>query len=297
MVQKRNHRVQAARTSARLGGLEVPVVNLSLGGACLALSEGLDAEAPFTLELEHPHFTGSAALRAEVVWSRPATPASVHSNVAAHAGIRFLGLNAVERTQLRRCMLAEYGHAVWTGDGTGRPIGYVVPVNATSWGMFDHSIRQVGTLRRDGARLLVATETRPETEVPTFAEAAARAFGLPRPPRLDPPLDRIADLILEPKPLPNLSGSLVLDDCRPIGYVARVGESWSFFDTQREPLGFMTLAPSGEWRVVVLGTNEDESLDLRRANSYPEALAAAYSLENPPMLRSTVFTPRRLLDE
>lgn len=297
MVQKRNHRVQAARTSARLRGHEVPVVNLSLGGACLALSEGLTADASFTVELEHPHFTGSAALRAEVVWSRPADASSVcpaSTNAAAHAGIRFLGLNAVERTQLRRCMLAEYGHAVWSGDGTGRPVGYVVPVNSTSWGLFDQAVHQVGTLRRDGARLLLGTETRPETEVPTFGEAAARAFDLPRPPRLDPPLDR--SVAPDPRPLPNLSGSCVFDGNRAIGYVARVGESWSFFDAQREPLGFMTQA-AGEWRVVVLGSNEDESLDLRRAHSYPEALAAAYSLEQPPMLRSTVFQPQRLLDE
>lgn len=296
MVQKRNHRVPAARTSARLRGQEVSVVNLSLGGACLALREGLAADAaPFVVELEHPHFSGAAALRAEVVWSRPA---DAPSNAALHAGIRFLALNAVERTQLRRCMLAEYGHAVWGGgEHTGRPVGYVVPVNPTSWGLFDHAIKQVGTLRRDGARLLLGTETVPETEVPTFAEAAARAFGLPRQPRLDPPLDKIADLILEPKPLPNLSGSCVLDGARPIGYVAKVNQSWSFFDVQREPLGFMTLGKTGEWCVVVLGSNEDESLDLRRAPSYPEALAAAYGLSDPPMLKSTVFSPRRLLDE
>lgn len=286
MVQKRNHRVAAASTRARVRGVEVPVVNLSLGGACLALpGEPPRANLTFELELQHPHLAQAAQVQAQIVWSSARSP-----NAPAQAGVRWTALAPAERVLVRRCMLAEYGHGVWTPDAP-RPIGYVVPVGAEAWGLFDHDLREQGKLRRADGRLLLRAGAADEVQTPSFAQAAARAFGLSAAPRLEPALDE------PPRALPSLSGSCVLDDGRPVGYVARAGESWSFFDLQREPLGFMTLAPGGEWRVVALGCNDDGSLDLRRAPSYPDALAAAFSLANPPGLRSTVFQPARLLDE
>lgn len=287
MVQKRNHRVSASRTRARVAGRNVPVVNLSLGGACLAL-EDAPADATVELELEHPHLAERVAFRGEVVWAR-----------APQAGVRFVGLEAAQRTLLRRCMLAEYGHAVWASPSAERPVGYVAPIGEQRWGLFDQAVRQVGELRRDGAMLVLSADGQSPLTVPGAPEAAARCFGLPRHPRLHPPLDLTPPAPAEPAPtgLPSLAGSAVLDGARVVGYVARTGESWSFFDPAREPLGFMTLSGEGEWRVVVLGDNDDGSLDLRRASSYPEALAAAYGLAEPPGLRSTVFQPARLLDD
>lgn len=291
MVQKRNHRVTATHTRARVRGVELPVVNLSLGGACLSVPGALPPPAAsITLELAHPYLDETAEVRAEVVWASRSANASVDGQ--ARAGVRFLELRADERTLLRRCMLAEYGHAVWAAADAKRPVGYVVPTGGDAWGLYDAAVREVGRMRRvDGRLLLRLGSGDAETETPAFAQAAAEAFGLPHPPRIEPALDA------PPRELPSLSGSTVLDDGRPVGYVARTGESWSFFDLAREPLGFMTLASGGEWRVVVLGTNEDGSLDLRRATSYPDALAAAFSLSTPPGLRSTVFQPARLLDD
>lgn len=294
MVQKRNHRVPASSTRARVAGFELPVLNLSLGGACLAVADGIEEGAPFTLELAHPHLDDAAAVQAEVVWRAP----------AARAGVRFLDLSLEARTLVRRCMLAEYGHAVWTT--APRPVGYVVPTKPATWGVYDHAVVEVAQLSRGaGGRLLLRT---PEalTACATVSDAAMRAFGLPRPPRLDPPLDPTKDAgpppaatpappTPAPATLPNLTGSSVLAAGRSVGFVARTGESWSFFDAARNPLGFMTLV-DGEWRVVVLGSNDDGSLDLRRAPSYPDALAAAFSLATPPELRSAVFRPTSLLD-
>ncbi len=299
MVHKRNHRVNATHTRARVRGVEVPVVNLSLGGACLALPGALPpTSVSLTLTLEHPYLDESAEVQAEVVWASRAanTSANAPGNTPGHAraGLRFLELQPTERTLLRRCMLAEYGHAVWTAPDAKRPVGYVVSTGSEAWGIYDQAVREVGKLRREAGRLQLRVGGSPEAEVATFAKAAAQAFGLPRPPRIEPALDA-PDAPTAPS-VPSLSGSSVFDDGRPVGYVARTGESWSFFDVEREPLGFMTLAPSGEWRVVVFGSNEDESLDVRRAPSYPDALAAAFSLSAPPGLRSTVFQPARLLD-
>ncbi|MCO5170557.1 MAG: PilZ domain-containing protein [Planctomycetes bacterium] len=287
MVQKRNHRVAAARTRARVAGRDVPVVNLSLGGACLALEGPLPADAEVELELEHPHLPERTALRGEVVWSR-----------APQAGVRFVGLEAAQRTHLRRCMLAEYGHGVWASPSAERPVGYVAPIGPGRWGLFDQAVRQVGELRRDGAMLVLQADGQGSLTVPGVPEAAMRCFGLPRHPRLHPPLelDPPAPAPAAPSDAPSLSGSAVLDGARVVGYVARTGESWSFFDAAREPLGFMTVGQDGAWRVVVLGDNEDGSLDLRRAGSYPDALAAAFALTEPPGLRSTVFQPTHLLD-
>lgn len=291
MRQKRNHRVPAAGTRARIRGLDTPVVNLSLGGACLVVAEGLaQPDARFPLELGHPHVPEKAALQAEVVWA-------AGEDGAAKAGVRFLGLGAKEKLLLRRCMLAEYGHGVWATPGADRPVGYVVPIGNETWGLFDLVVKQVAVLRREGVKLLLAVEGRPEVPVPSLADAAARAFGLPRAPRIHPPLERSAEGPAEAAPpdVPSFSGSSIVHQGRIIGYVARTGESWSFFDAQREPLGFMTQA-GAQWRVVTLGTNEDGSLDVKRTASYPEALAAAFGLDDPPELRGTVFQPVRLLD-
>ncbi len=287
MVQKRNHRVPATHTRARVRGVEVPVVNLSLGGACLALPGALPPRsAALTLTLEHPYLDEAAEVRAEVVW---ASRAANTSAAQAQAGVRFVELQPAERTVLRRCMLAEYGHGVWTSPDAKRPVGYVVSTGTDAWGVYDQAVREVGKLRRDGGRLLLRAGGGGEVVVASFARAAEEAFGLPRPPRIEPALDVPA------RELPSLSGSCVLDGARTVGYVARTGESWSFFDVHREPLGFMTCA-DGQWRVVVIGADEEGAFDVRRAGSYPEALAAAFALEHPPGLRSTVFQPTSLLD-
>ncbi len=296
MRQKRNHRVPAQGTRARIRGLDTPVVNLSLGGACLVVAEGLaQQDARFPLELGHPHVPEKAALQAEVVWT-------TGDDGGAKAGVRFLGLGAKEKLLLRRCMLAEYGHGVWATPGADRPVGYVVPIGNETWGLFDLVVKQVAVLRREGAKLLLAlagpgSQVHAEVPVPSLAEAAARSFGLPRAPRIHPPLERSAEGPAEAAPpdVPSFSGSSVIHRGQIIGYVARTGESWSFFDAQREPLGFMTQA-GVQWRVVTLGANEDGSLDVKRTASYPEALAAAFGLDDPPELRGTVFQPVRLLD-
>jgi hypothetical protein len=288
VVQKRNHRVPASSTRARVAGLDVPVVNLSLGGACLAVADGLDG-GPFLLELKHPHLPETAAVRAEVVWSTP----------TERAGVRFLDLDPEQRALVRRCMLAEYGHAVWAAAGATRPVGYVVPTKPGVWGIYDQHVTEVGQLRRDGGRLMVRTAD-VLSPAATVGEAVMKAFGLPRAPRLDPPLDPTKDPGAPPSSppapaAPTLTGSAVLDGPRTVGFVARTGTSWSFFDAGKSPLGFMTQA-DGEWRVVVFGSNDDGSLDLRRAPTYPDALAAAFSLAAPPTLRSATFQPTALLD-
>lgn len=286
MVQKRNHRVSATHTRARVRGVEVPVVNLSLGGACLAVPGVLPPRAAsLTFTLEHPYLDDVAEVRAEVVWASRAV------NESARVGVRFVELPPNERTVVRRCMLAEYGHAVWGKPGARRPIGYVVPTGQEAWGVYDEAVRELARLRRQAGRLLLRVGDGPEAEVATFARAAAQVFGLSALPRITPALDA------DRREQPSLNGSSVFDQGRLVGYVARTGESWAFFDAEREPLGFMTLDPAGEWRVVVFGDNEDGSLDLRRAGSYPDALAAAFSLETPPQLRSCVFRPARMLAE
>lgn len=288
--QKRNHRVPASSTVAVVAGFDVPVVNLSLGGACLAGADGIEAGSPFLLELKHPHLPETAAVQAEVVWSAP----------TERAGVRFLDLDPAQRTLVRRCMLAEYGHAVWATPGAARPVGYVVPTKPGTWGIYDQDVAEVGQLRRDGARLLVRTADS-LSPAATVGEAVMRAFGLARAPRIDPPLDPTQDAAPappeapRPPEAPTLTGSAVLVGAQTVGFVARTGTSWSFFDTRKDPLGFMTQA-DGEWRVVVLGQNEDGSLDLRRAPTYPDALAAAFSLDAPPALKSAVFRPTSLLD-
>lgn len=291
MAQKRNHRVPASGTKARIRGLDTPVVNLSLGGACLVVAETLaQPDARFPLELGHPHVPERAALQAEVVWA-------AGEDGKARAGVRFLGLGPKEKLLLRRCMLAEYGHGVWATAGADRPVGYVVPIGSETWGLFDLMVKQVAVLRRDGVKLLLAPTGGAEVPVPSLAEAAARAFGLPRAPRIHPPLERSAEGPAEAAPpdVPSFSGSTVHHKGKVLGYVAKTGESWSFFDARREPLGFMTQA-GAQWRVVTLGATEDEALDVKRTGSYPEALAAAFELDGPPELRGTVFQPVRLLD-
>ena len=85
MRQKRNHRVPAAGTRARIRGLDTPVVNLSLGGACLVVAEGVaQQDARFPLELGHPHVPEKAALQAEVVWTTA-------DDGSAKAGVRSSG--------------------------------------------------------------------------------------------------------------------------------------------------------------------------------------------------------------
>jgi hypothetical protein len=279
---KRSHRVAARSTRAWIGGRELPVVNLSIGGACVEVSAALAAE-PFPLALHHPHLLEPAHVRADVVWVRG-------KGSDGKAGIRFLDLGVDERLLLRRCMLAEHGHAVW-GFKAQRPIGYLVPTRAGEWGIYDTLVQRVADVRREEGRLLLAREGGAPAPTPSFVEAAARAFDLPRAPRIEPPITE------DERPAPaRLSGSAVLHAGRGVGYVARTGESWSFFDAGREPLGFMTVAPGGAWRVVMLGSNEDGSLDLRAASSYPEALAAAFSLASPPELRSMTFEPAALLE-
>jgi hypothetical protein len=272
----------------------VPVVNLSLGGACIATSPGASS---VELTIEHPHLPETASLRAEVVWSRP-------SQGKPQAGVRFLEPGPAERTLLRRCMLAEYGHAVWATPYADRPVGYVVPTSDDAWGMFDQGVRQVGTLRREGALLFLRVQgADTDVIVPGFAEAAGRAFGLPRAPRIHPAIEAQPGLTITspvgpaPSALPTLHGSTVHDAGRAVGYVAKVKESWSFFDPRREPMGFMTRAESGAWNVVILGADEDSEVVVKSAASYPDAIAAAFSLAQPPDLRSVVFKPARLLDE
>jgi hypothetical protein len=280
--QKRSHRVTARSTRVRIRGREAAVVNLSLGGACLEVD--LAPGPPLSLTLRHPHLLEQADLRADVVWAAD-----------GKAGLRFHEPAEEQRLLLRRCMLAEHGHGVWTGREAARPVGYIVATKPGEWGLFDPQVRRVAGLRKVDVGLLLSREGAPAEVAPGFAEAAARAFELARAPWLDPPL-----VLERPAPLgpaqPRLTGSVVLHERKVVGYVARTGASWSFFDPQREPLGFMTLQPGGAWKVVVLGSNDDGSLDLRAAPSYPEALAAAFALRAPPELTSTTFEPAALLE-
>ena len=288
--QQRTHRVTAASTRVRLAnGLELPVVDLSLGGACLATREVLAGHEQLFFELRHPHLPGPASLRAEVVWSRHVDgPGS-----RARAGVRFVDLNGVDRLRVRRCMLAEFGHGIYVnepqrpGQPPRPPLGYLVPTGADRWSVYDGELQRVADLRRAAGRLHLERSERASVRAASAADAAAQAFELERLPRLDPPLE-----LLEPIP-----GSAVLEGGRPIGYVACTGGStWSFFDLEREPLGFMTRGDDDAWRIVVFGSNEDGSLELRQATSYPDALAAAFGLAQPPELRSTTFRPAQLLE-
>lgn len=280
-VPKRNHRVAARSTRARVRGRETAVVNLSLGGACLEVD--LQPGPPLSVTLRHPHLLEQADLRADLVWAAD-----------GKAGLRFHDPGEQQRLLLRRCMLAEHGHGVWTSQEASRPVGYIVATKAGEWGLFDPHVRKVADLRRVDVGLLLAREGGAPEVVTGFSEAAARAFELARAPWIDPPLAEDRPPPLGPAQ-PRLTGSAVLHERRVVGYVARTGESWSFFDARREPLGFMTQRPGGAWKVVVLGTNEDGSVDLRAAPSYPQALAAAFALSSPPELTSTTFEPAALL--
>ncbi len=279
---KRPHRVAGRQARARLlttGREELPVLDLSLGGACLALEEVLPGRERVRLELRHPHLAAPAALRAEVVWSRRAAEGS-----PARAGLRFLELTAPQRLALRRCMLAEHGHAVIAEDGA--VAGYLVQTGPAAWGCFDREVRRVAELLREEDGLFLAREGS-KAKVPSVIAAAGRAFGLTSPPQLDPAVE-----LGEPE----LQGSAVHAHGAHVGYVASTGETtWSFFDPQREPLGFMT-RDEGLWRVVLLGSSDDGALELRRADSYPAALAAAFRLAAPPELRTAVFRPAHRLE-
>jgi len=77
-----------------------------------------------------------------------------------------------------------------------------------------------------------------------------------------------------------------------VGYVALTSDgTWSFYGPSKQPLGYMNRDGDGPWRIVLLGDNDDGSLELREAHSYPNAVAVAFGLEAMPQLRSTVFKP------
>lgn len=152
------------------------------GGVVLRIASALAAGQWSSLELRHPSFPAPLAVSARVAWCRAAPDGSISAGLELHG--TWEGLSRV-----RRALLSVVASRVLDGD---RFLGWVLRDPETgSWTV--HSVHSVklAVLSRDGERLVLKQRDGAASEVRAPGEGLALVFGLPRAPRLDPPLPNV----------------------------------------------------------------------------------------------------------
>lgn len=168
--------------SLQSGPAVLAVERLTVDGAVLRLSEAVAAGRWVAAELRHPSIGQPLTVAAKVTWSQPIAPGLALSLTAVDFVGTWEALGSV-----RRAILGAQGSRAYAGDAMA---GHVVVEPGGTWACHGPETVKVAVVARDEGRFSVRRrDAREPATASTFAEAIARAFGLPTAPRLDPAIE------------------------------------------------------------------------------------------------------------